>query len=288
VTTLQLKDGASLAFREAGDGQALLFLHGWSMCKEVFDRQFAHLSDRFHTVAPDLRGHGASSNADADDTIATLANDVAELIEALEITDVVLVGWSMGAMVSWQLMRGPAAERIAGIVAIDMIPRVLRDSSWPYGMGRGEGADAVDTVVERMLEDWSGFADELVPRNVAGGSEAERSKLLQQLAVLVKKNDPESMATLWRSLCDQDFRQDVGNMSIPTIIAHGERGQLYGEAAFAWMEQNIPNSRRVSFSDSGHAPHMEESTRFNEVLEQFADGLRGEPASASANKRDTN
>lgn len=281
MPVLPLGDGANLRYREAGAGQPVVLLHGWSMRKEVFDAQFDALAGRFHLVAPDFRGHGESSPVDGTQGIETLAEDIAALLLKLDLSNVVLVGWSMGAMVAWQLMKGPAAARVAGLVVIDMVPRILSDDAWPHGLRKGEDASTYDNDIERMQHDWPAFVDEYVPNNVARGHESARAALLQKLTALVQDNRPDCMARLWHSLAEQDLRAFVQALAVPTLIVHGEQGQLYSNEAFEWMEDNTPNSRRVSFSDSGHAPHMEESERFNAVLKQFADGLRGEPADAS-------
>ncbi|MBT8077314.1 MAG: alpha/beta hydrolase [Gammaproteobacteria bacterium] len=278
MPTLKLTDGAALHFRDEGAGQPLVLLHGWGMRSEVFDPQFAALTTRFRVIAPDLRGHGASSPVNGSDGMTILAHDVAELIHDLDLTQVILVGWSMGAIVAWKLMQGSASDRIAGIVIVDMVPRILSDASWPFGLRDGEDATAFDSDVARMRKDWRAYSDEFVPRNVARGREDARGALLEKLADLVRLNDPESMIRLWQSLASQDLREDVAESRVPSVIIYGERGQLYSPAAFAWLNETIPNSRRVSFSDSGHAPHLEESELFNATLVDFADRLRGEPA----------
>ncbi len=281
MPVLPLQDGAYLRYREAGSGHPLVLLHGWSMRKEVFDAQFDELAGRFHLVAPDFRGHGKSSPVDASQGITTLADDIAALLQHLDLSEVVLVGWSMGAMVAWQLMKGPAADRVAGLVVVDMVPRILSDDAWPHGLRKGDNASTYDNDIARMRDNWPAFVDEFLPNNVARGHETTRSALLQRLTALVRDNRPDCMAILWHSLAEQDLRTFVQALTVPTLIVHGELGQLYSNDAFTWMEDNISNSRRVGFSDSGHAPHLEESERFNAVLKQFADGLRGEPAGVS-------
>jgi pimeloyl-ACP methyl ester carboxylesterase len=283
---LQLRDGACLAYREAGSGPAIVLLHGWSMRSEVFAAQFEALAPRFRLVAPELRGHGDSSAAAEGDDLATLAGDVAELVQALELDQLILVGWSMGATVAWKLLQSEAAARIRGIVVIDMVPRILSEPGWPYGLKDGADASVYDEDLARMRRNWPAFTREYIPRNVARGRKNKRSQLLADLFALVRENDAESMALLWRSLADEDLRQFVAELRIPTLIAHGERGQLYSNDAFAWMSEHISNSRRVGFSDSGHSPHMEESAKFNAVLEQFADELAGEAATARVNGTD--
>ncbi|HNP36633.1 MAG TPA: alpha/beta hydrolase [Woeseiaceae bacterium] len=283
---LQLRDGAQLAYRDAGSGPALLLLHGWSMRKEAFAAQFQALDARFRVVAPDLRGHGASSKAVSGTDLKALADDVTELVLALDLTDIVVVGWSMGAIVAWTMLKGEAAARIRGIVVVDMVPRILSDPDWPYGLREGTDSSSYDPYIARMRQDWPAFTSEYIPGNVARGREQQRSALLARLYELVEHNDPESMAVLWRALAEVDLRNFVAQLDLPTLISYGERGQLYSSDAFAWLHDHITNSRRVSFADSGHAPHMEEPDKFNDVLAEFADRLNSEAATAMVNGTD--
>jgi len=271
---LHLNDGGSLDYSEAGSGLPILLLHGWGLGKDAFSAQLRGLGSRFRLIAPDLRGHGASSTAPRNDGIAALADDARQLLESLDLDNVVVVGWSMGAMVAWQLLQGAAADRISGLVVIDMVPRILSDDDWPHGLRQGVDASVFDLDVQRMLESWESYVAEFVPRNVARGREQARGPILARLREIAAANDVGSMARLWRSLADQDMRETATRLTIPTLIVYGERGQLYGAGAFQWMTRQIPHSRCVGFADSGHAPQLEEPDRFNALLAEFVSEIQ--------------
>jgi pimeloyl-ACP methyl ester carboxylesterase len=273
VGTLQLNGGATLDFDDQGSGPAMVFLHGWSLGKEAFAEQRRALSDRFRVVVPDMRGHGQSKRFVRGDGIDTLARDLERLVVELDLTDVILVGWSMGALVAWQMVEGPQCGRIRGIATIDMVPRVLNGEGWQHGLRAGTHLYDVDIDLSRMRDDWRAFTRAYVPMVFASGMSIERRELIDEMLELVSDNDIESMMNLWHALVHADFVDTVQELDVPTLITYGALSQIYTQEAAVWMDEHIPQSRRVCFAESGHAPHLEEPQKFNQTLVDFADEL---------------
>ena len=271
--TLQLSGGGKLEFVDRGDGPAIVFLHGWSLGKEAFGKQRRELSDRYRVVIPDMRGHGNSEQFRRGDGIDTLAGDLERLLVALGLEEVILVGWSMGALVAWQTATGPQSGRIRGIVTIDMVPRVLNGEGWHHGLRAGTHLYDVDIDLTKMRDDWRAFTRAYVPMVFAAGKAAERRELIDEMLELVRDNDLESMTNLWQALVHADFVETVQQLDIPTLITYGALSQTYTEDAAIWMQEHMPNARRACFAESGHAPHLEEPQRFNQTLVAFADEL---------------
>jgi pimeloyl-ACP methyl ester carboxylesterase len=273
VGTLALQDGGLLEFDDTGNGPAIVFLHGWSLCKKAFGIQRRELEERFRIVVPDMRGHGRSSAYGPTDGIDTLARDLEQLLAHLDLDAVTLVGWSMGALVAWEFMRRSESGRVAGIVTIDMVPKVLNDETWQHGLRAGTHLYDVDIDLTRMRDDWPAFTRAYVPKVFAADRSEDRSELIGWMTELVADNDVESMANLWTSLVEADYVDAACDTGVPTLITYGQLSQVYDEEAAAWMDQNVPNSRRVPFPESGHAPHLEEPERFNTALADFVDEL---------------
>ena len=271
--TLQLNGGGKLDFDDQGKGPAIVFLHGWSLGKEAFGKQLRELCERYRVIVPDMRGHGNSKKFVNGDGIDTLASDLERLLVELNLTDAVLVGWSMGALVAWQTATGPQRGRIRGIVTIDMVPRVLNGDGWQHGLRAGTHLYDVDIDLTKMRDDWRAFTRAYVPMVFASGMAIERRELIDQMLELVADNDLESMTNLWHTLVHADFVDTVQELDIPTLITYGALSQIYSEEAATWMDEHIPLSRRVCFAQSGHAPHLEEPQRFNQALAAFVDEL---------------
>ncbi|MCH7895105.1 MAG: alpha/beta hydrolase [Proteobacteria bacterium] len=273
---LQLEDGGHLKYEDEGSGRPIVLLHGWGMRGTFFKQQIAAFSPRFRVVAPDLRGHGQSSQLEDGQGLSTLVDDVAELLAELDLSRAIVVGWSMGAMISWALVQHKEARRISALVSIDMVPRILNDESWKFGLRDGRDASVFSSVIDRMLGDWPGFTRFFVPRIFADGRESERQALVDWIVEETENNHPESMARLWMSIGNQDFRNDLARQQLPALVTYGMLSQLYPPEASAWIVRNMPNARRVGFTNSGHAPHLEEPELFNREIETFAEQTRFE------------
>jgi pimeloyl-ACP methyl ester carboxylesterase len=289
VKTLNLKDGACLKYEDQGTGRPLVFLHGWGMQSAFFKDQVAGLSPRFRVVVPDLRGHGQSSHLSQGQGLSTLVDDVAELLVDLDLTGGIVVGWSMGAMVAWGLAQRTESNRLSALVSIDMVPRILNDESWTFGLHSGADASVFTGVVDRMLTDWSRFTKIFVPRIFARGRETERRALVDWMVHETNQNHAQSMAQLWMSIGDQDFRHDIAKLQLPTLVTCGALSQLYQPEASEWIASHAPNATKVVFSNSGHAPHLEEPNLFNKTIESFArQTASGAPDELNIGKSESN
>ncbi len=273
MTPLTLDNGGSIDFDDVGRGPAIVFLHGWSLGKDAFSLQRKSLRDRFRVVVPDMRGHGRSSRFANGDGIPALADDVGRLLEHLDLCGVVIVGWSMGALVAWELATGPEAHRVAGLVTIDMVPRVLNGEDWQHGLRAGSGLYDVERDLDRMQADWHAYAKAYVPHVFAADASERRAALTDRMLELIEGNDVGSMMRLWRTLVDADYIDVATSLELPTLITYGRKSQVYDEAAATWMHEHLPKSELLGFDDSGHAPHLEEPERFNEALARFTHQL---------------
>ena len=269
VAALELNGDGRLNFDDTGEGPAIVFLHGWSLGKEAFSLQARELSDRYRVIAPDMRGHGDSSPFGKDDDIGTLARDLEQLLVELDLSNTILVGWSMGALVAWEAAQGPEHGRIGGIVTIDMVPKVLNGGGWMYGLRAGTHLYDIDIDLRKMRGDWRAFTRAYVPKVFARDKADERDDLITSMIEQVRDNDVDSMMSLWIALVEADYIEAVQQLDIPTLITYGRHSQIYTGAAAQWMDEHIPNSRRIEFGDSGHAPHLEEPDRFNKGARRF-------------------
>ena len=91
------------------------------------------------------------------------------------------------------------------------------------------------------------------------------------------RNDGATIGAVWRSLVGEDFRPLLPRISQPTLIVHGRHSQLYDAATAQYLARALPNASEIEFEGSGHAPQLEQSDRFNEVIRDFADRLTRTP-----------
>lgn len=127
VTT---SDGVRLHYLEAGTGKPLVLIHGWSQCAEEFKHQIAGLSDRYRVIAIDQRGHGDSEKPGFGYKIQRLSKDLHDLLVALDLRDVTVLGHSMGCSVIWCYWDLFGADRLAKIILVDEPPFLTSNPAW--------------------------------------------------------------------------------------------------------------------------------------------------------------
>lgn len=275
ATMVTLKDGAEIAVDVSGEGTPVLFVHGWAMQGSLFAGQRDALSSSYQIITVDLRGHGASSRDVTALTIERLGADIVEIADALNLTELVVVGWSMGAMVLWDALTSREfAVRVAGLVSIDMSPRLSNDGAWSLGLADGRGPLAALRAVEAMRADWPNAVRRFAPRIFAPDMTPDRQAQLSAIISDASALNGEAMAALWESMAVQDFRKTIGVLPTPILAVHGAKSQLYPVATGEFIAENAPSGDVAVFPASGHAPHLEEPERFNTALQRFISSVQ--------------
>lgn len=265
-------DGHPLHYADAGSGRPVVLLHGWACHGGYFERQVEALADRFRLIVPDLRGHRQSHRPGDAPNLATLATDLNALISHLGLTAPVLVGWSMGALVAFEFVRRFGCFGIGGLAVIDMTPRVVNDADWRLGLIGGYSAAQAERGPELIRKDWTRWVEAFLPTVFAGGG-APSPALTDWIRGQMQGCDPDTMAALWSAITTADYRADMAEIAVPTLILRGGASQLYGPETAAWLESAIPDPTAVTIPDAGHAPHMERPAAFNAALTDFLDRI---------------
>jgi len=275
--TIELNNGFHLAYRDHGKGPVMVLVHGWGVSGELFLGQLQGLSDRFRMIVPDLPGHGASGNLPEDGSFTSLTDAIAELIGQLELKPVCLVGWSLGAMVAWDLLQRHPDLYIGSLVTIDMVPCLLNDTSWRYGLRESDDVSSLERNTGFMLSNWPAYTSVVVPRWLSPAAEAS-PQLVEHVRQVMLQNDPHSMAQIWGWLEKQDMRQALPGIRIPSLVIAGGKSSLFTPVAAAWVAQQITGARLEVFADSGHAPHLDQPHRFNQLLAEFSSTISKQSA----------
>ena len=130
---LAASDSANLYYEETGEGKPLLFVHGWSLSSQIWLQQKEYFCIRYRCISFDLRGHGRSMPSSSGYGIDLLATDVALFIDRLCLSEVTLLGWSLGALVA--LAAYPAVrERLASLVLVSGTSKYCSSTDYPYGL----------------------------------------------------------------------------------------------------------------------------------------------------------
>lgn len=258
-------------WREAGSGRPLLLLHGWSVSGNAFLGQAALAESGYRVIAPDHAGHGLSClRGSQTASIASLAADTAALIRHLNLRDVIIVGWSMGAMVAWELMRSEPGLPLAAIGAIDMTPRLVTSPDWPHGLhGHYDSAQATQ-MATRIRKDWHRLAPSVAAGLWADGRQPDAG-LVARVEAMNDQCDAAALAALWEDMARQDFREALRAATLPLFHLYGERSRLYAPAVGRATLALRPDAGFATIADTGHSPHMECPQAFNASLLALCD-----------------
>ncbi|MCX2719632.1 alpha/beta fold hydrolase [Lentiprolixibacter aurantiacus] len=124
VTVIDSYDGVSIRFDNEGSGEiTLILVHGWANDRSIWDAQVAHFSENYRVIAVDMPGFGESGNNRSDWTISSYSRDISEIIKQLDLNNVVLVGFSMGAPIVVEAA-ALAQDQVSGVVLVDALQEV--------------------------------------------------------------------------------------------------------------------------------------------------------------------
>jgi pimeloyl-ACP methyl ester carboxylesterase len=269
-------DGTAIAYVTAGDPArpAILLIHGWAQQFTCWQPLMERLADRFHLVAMDLRGHGASAKPETPGAYTETrlwGDDVAAVIAATGLSRPTLVGWSYGSRVIAAHIATHGDAHLAGIVLAGGILAIgAAREDWMVGNASpGLDRDLYTEDLPRRLAATARFVDactaEPLPRQTYGG--------------LVGAN-MLCPAHVRRALfgADLDLRPVYAAMTCPGLVIHGTADAVVtpqtGEAAAALMQ----HGRYLPYEGIGHAPFLEHPDRFAADLAQFV--TEGHPPAA--------
>lgn len=267
------RDGVRLHYIEAGKGRPLVMIPGWSQTAEQFRAQIDGLSDKYHVIALDMRGHGESDKPNHGYRIHRLSKDVHEFIRARNLNDVTLAGHSMGCSVIWGYWELFGKDRVSKLLLIDQMPMITTNPAWD----EKEKTDAGSLLDKETL--W------VVPNALAGpdgvkttegfiGGMFTKAYPKEKVEWVIQQNLKFPRAYAARLLFDHatnDWRDVLPTINVPTLIVGGKTS-LVGWRSQQWMGTQIPGSR-VEIFDEGeggnHFMFMENPEKFNRLVREF-------------------
>lgn len=237
--TITVKDGTTIFYKDWGNGQPVVFSHGWPLNADAWDDQlFFVASNGYRAIAHDRRGHGRSGQTWAGHNMDTYADDLAALIEALDLRDVVLVGHSTGGGEVTRYIGRHGTSRVAKAVLVGAIPPLMLKT--PANSG-GLPIEAFNQIRAGVSSDRSQFYKELsVPFY---GANREGSKVSQGVrdafwlwSMQVGLKGAYDCITVFS---ETDLTEDLKKFDIPTLIVHGDDDQIVPIADSALLSSKI-------------------------------------------------
>ena len=273
-THRMLSNGDSLAYIKQGSGPVVVMLPGWSQTAAQWCHQIDDLSADFTVYALDLRGHGESSNAVSGYRIARLAADLREFLIAENLTNVTLMGHSMGCSVIWAYLDHYGTERISQLVLADQAPMVTSKPWWDdedkmtYGCLFPDTAAVEGFVLAVRASDTVEAHKEIIRGMFTSDIDDESLTWIAEQNLKMPRADAADL--LWDHAL-QDWRDVISQTSLPTLVV-GATTSIFSADSQRWIAAQNPNATVEIFeADEGgsHFMFFENPELFNRHVREF-------------------
>ena len=252
-------DGQAIGYREAGQGPALVLLHGFLCDARVWRQQLSRLSDQFRVVAWDAPGAGTSSDPPDEFTTESYVHCLAGFLEAVGIEQAHILGLSWGGILAQEFYR-LYPQRVRSLVLADT-----------YAGWRGSLPETVcNERLRACLHDASGPAEALVAKFVPGVfTDAAPQQLRDEFSTIVSEFHPVGFRLMSLSSAEVDTRDLLPNIDVPTLLLWGHDDRRSPLDVAEQFHAAIPGAELAIIPNAAHLSNMEQPDVFNEHVRRF-------------------
>lgn len=268
--TITTKDGTQIYYKDWGNGPVVTFSHGWPLNADAWDGQMHFLArNGFRVIAHDRRGHGRSSQPSSGNDMNGYADDLAQLIEALDLKQITMVGHSTGGGEVVRYIGRHGTRRVARAVLIGAVPPVmLKSAANPDGLPIG----VFDGIRDGVAGDRSQFYKELaIPFYGANRAGAKVSQgLLDQFWLWSMQSGQKNAYECVKAFSETDFTEDLKKIDVPTLFMHGDDDQIVPVHASAKKAARlVKNATEIYYPGAPHGLTATMQDRVNADLLAF-------------------
>jgi 3-oxoadipate enol-lactonase len=258
MASVQVND-IQLTYTDSGIGRPIVLIHGYPFNRSLWNEQVAALSNSYRVIAPDLRGFGESEASDSA-TMNQMAQDVALLLNHLEIARATIAGLSMGGYVALAFYK-QLPSRVRALILADTRAQADNEEA---KQTRAQQAD------KALNEGMGGIADAMLPKLLTPETVSKRPEIVKRVRDMIVKTKPQGAAAALLGMAErEDQTAMLAKISVPALIIVGAEDAITPVADSEKMHQSIAGSRLVVLKNSGHVSNLERTEQFNQALLDF-------------------
>ncbi len=270
LTNKKAKEVVDIYFEDYGTGQPVILIHGWPLSHRAWEGQVTEIVEAgFRCITYDRRGFGVSSAPWGDYDYSALASDLNEIISQLELKDCILCGFSMGGGEVVRYLTDYGADKIAKAALISsIIPLVKQKDDNPDGVPE----KALKEIMQALKDDRVGFLEGF-HKNFYNYDDHKDKVSEQQLHYdwcIASYASPRATIKCAEAWAETDFRPELKNVTVPTLIVHGDADQIVPiDTAGKQAAKGIANNQFEIISGAPHGLNVTHRKELNKILLSF-------------------
>jgi pimeloyl-ACP methyl ester carboxylesterase len=251
-------NGVTLSYTDEGPGSPLVFIHGFPLSRDTWQRQVEAFRSTHRVIAPDLRGLGQSEAQPGTNTMERFADDVHALLRKLETGPVVLVGHSMGGYVALAFARRHP-EMLRGLVLVGT----------KSGADTPEGAAGRRATAEKVkLEGIDGVVGAMAPKMLAASN--QDAAMAAKVRDFMEPSKPEGVIGALLGMAERpDSTPTLGQIRVPTLVITGADDTIIPPAESDALAKGIAGAQLRVIPQAGHLVAFERPDEFNAALQEW-------------------
>jgi 3-oxoadipate enol-lactonase len=253
-----------LAYRDEGSGKPLVFLHAFPLNQTMWDEQVAEFASSHRVITFDWRGFGESGMSSTQSSMPVFADDLAELLNLLEIENATICGLSMGGYAAFAFYR-KYAERVNGLILCDTRATADNDEG---KRGRYEMAELA------RIKGASAIGEKMIPKLIGETTLKNHPNVADRIRSMIEAAHPEGIAQALIGMAQRENSTDLlPQISCPTLIVVGAQDKLTPPPDAENLARSITASSLDVINNAGHLSNLEQPASFNQAIGKFLNQL---------------